>query len=222
MLLEDAILFKYIMFTGIIQEIGTVRKCLQKGTSKVIVIECTNMLADLTLGDSIACDGLCLTVSDFSNNSITVEAMPETIKTTTLSLWYPGYQVNLERALRADSKLDGHIVQGHVDCITSVLQIIHHTGSLIIEFALPSLYKNFIVDKGSIAVNGVSLTVASLNTGSFSVSIVTFTQEHTNLNNLKPGSKVNLEFDIIGKYINRFLTNANQQLTREKLLEKGF
>ena len=210
------------MFTGIIQEIGKIKRTAQKGAIKVIIIQCSNMQADLKLGDSIDCDGICLTVTEFSQNTITVEAMSGTIKTTTLCNWYSGYQVNLEKSIKVDSKLDGHIVQGHVDCVATVLHIAQQAGGMIIEINIPNEVETLIVNKGSIAVNGVSLTVASLKNSSFSVSIVTFTWKHTNLSALKPGSKVNLEFDIIGKYINRYLSKIEHELTKEKLLEKGY
>jgi len=173
-------------------------------------------------GASVACNGICLTVTDLDKNSIRVEAMEETISRTTLSGWQVGDFLNLERSVRAGGNLDGHIVQGHVDSVSAVLRIEQLGTSKILKIAIPDGYEKFIVDKGSVALNGVSLTVTSLTSESFSVSLVNYTIEHTNLKDLKPGSKVNIEFDVIGKYIARYIDNQKNKLTEERLREEGF
>src|SRR5690554_1885185 len=210
------------MFTGIIQETGKIRRIEQKGSGKHIIIECRNLQSDMEPGASVACNGICLTVTDLDKNSIRVEAMEETISRTTLSGWQVGDFLNLERSVRAGGNLDGHIVQGHVDSVSAVLRIEQLGTSKILKIAIPDGYEKFIVDKGSVVLNGVSLTVTSLTSESFSVSLVNYTIEHTNLKDLKPGSKVNIEFDVIGKYIARYIDNQKNKLTEERLREEGF
>lgn len=208
------------MFTGIIEEKGTVKRIEQQGSKKYIIISCTKMQAGLQTGASIACDGICLTVVSFSGSEIKLEAMPETLKKTTLGNWFPGYPVNLERALSADSRFDGHIVQGHVDCRATVLRVVREAAAIVLEIEIPSGFLPLVADRGSIAVNGVSLTVAALSASSFKISLVSFTLEKTNLSALKPGSKVNIEFDIIGKYVIRYLHSEARLKTMEKLRDK--
>jgi riboflavin synthase len=210
------------MFTGIIQDTGKIKRIVRKGSGRQIVIECRDIQSDIKPGASIACNGICLTVTSFDRNEITLEAMEETISRTTLSYWQTGERINLERGVMAGSNLDGHIVQGHVDSISNVLRIERREASKILEIAIPEGYGTLIVDKGSIALNGVSLTVASIKAKSFTVSLVGYTLEQTNLNDLKPGSRLNIEFDIIGKYITRYLDNRASQLTEEKIREEGF
>lgn len=210
------------MFTGIIQEIGKVKRIDQKGAGKEIIINCSLMQTNLQKGASIAVDGICLTVVDFREDEITVEAMQETIRRTTLKNWYPSSLVNLERAAKADTRLDGHIVQGHIDCTAHVIRYSRLHDSVILEIEYPPEYAPLLVEKGSVAVNGVSLTVSSLTSDRFSLSLVGFTIDHTNLSLLKPGSRVNLEFDIIGKYINRYLSAEKNRITEEQLHEEGY
>ena len=203
------------MFTGIIQEVAKIKRIEQKGAGRVIILDCCKMQSELSLGASIACDGTCLTVIDFDAKEVRVEVMPETIRNTTIKQWYPGYSVNLERALRADSGLDGHIVQGHIDCSSNVLKVSRKGDSQIIEIELPVQFSSLVVEKGSIAVNGVSLTVASLSAFSFNVALIGFTFRHTNLSALSPGKRVNLEFDIIGKYVNRYLAGKQNPVPKD-------
>ncbi len=210
------------MFTGIIQEIGIVKRVEQKGAARLLVIKCHDMQKELEKGASIACDGICLTVVAFDEHSIKVEVMRETTSRTTLNSWQPSYKVNLERAAKTNSRLDGHLMQGHIDCTASVLQISRREESLILEIGYPAEYAALLVEKGSVAVNGVSLTVVSLSARSFTVSLVGFTISHTNLSILRPGDRVNLEFDIIGKYINRYIKTKTDKITEDKLREEGF
>lgn len=210
------------MFTGIIQETGKIKRLEDKSGKRFVVISCSSIQEELKKGASIACDGICLTITNFSDSEIRVEVMSETTSKTTIISWYPGYVVNLERAMKIDERLDGHIVQGHVDCVASVLKNVQKEGSRLIEIEIPAQYSPLIVERGSIALNGVSLTIASLSPSSFSVSLVGFTVTHTNLTLLKPGNRVNLEFDIIGKYVNRYLNHKYNQITKDMLREQGY
>ena len=210
------------MFTGIIQEIGQIGRIEPKGSSKLIIIECSKMQQELKLGDSIACDGICLTVIAYNDQEITLEAMAETSKKTTLKNWFKGYRINLEKALGIGGKLDGHLVQGHIDTVAEVLKTSEMNDNFQIDVELTAEYSSLVVDKGSVAVNGVSLTVASLTSRSFTVAIVAHTREQTNLSSLKPGSKVNVEFDIIGKYVTRYLMVGSAKISEEMLIDKGF
>ena len=205
------------MFTGIIQEIGKITRTGYQSSGKQIILECSNVQSDMKLGDSLACNGICLTVAGFDRRTVTLEAMAETIERTTLKDWKTGDNVNLERALKADSRLDGHLVQGHIDTVAGVISSIKQDRSLLLEIELPVAFRNLVVEKGSIAVNGVSLTIAKLTVNSFKVALVGFTIQNTNLSSLRSGSKVNLEFDIIGKYLKRYLDCKPGHITEEML-----
>jgi len=189
------------LFTGIIEEVGKISRVITKGDLKIITINCHKILQDLILGASICCDGICLTVNEFDDKNVTLSIMPQTLKMTTASKWSTGTLINLERALTLESRLDGHMVQGHVDTITIVRRVITRNNTAIITFNIPKSYSHLIVAQGSISINGVSLTISSSNERFFSISLVEFTIKHTTLGKLKVGDKVNLEFDIIGKYI---------------------
>jgi riboflavin synthase len=210
------------MFTGIIQEIGQLQRIERKGNDTILVVQCSKMQKELELGASISCDGICLTVISFTEHQIKVEAMRETLERTTMKHWYSSRSLNLERAAQADTRLDGHIVQGHVDCTANVIKTSQQGKSLILEIGFPAEYADLLVEKGSIAVDGVSLTVASLAKNSFSVALVGYTIAETTLSSLKPGSRVNLEFDIIGKYINRYLALRSEKLSVKRLRDEGF
>ena len=187
------------MFTGIIESIGKIRGVSKNGTNLSFRIE-SSFLSEIKIDQSIAHNGVCLTVDGISNDHYTVTAIKETLDKTTLGNLQEGDQVNLERCLKLGDRLDGHIVQGHVDGIAKVTDIISQNGSWDFYFEYDP--KEFItVSKGSICVNGVSLTVVNSSKGKFSVSIIPYTYTHTNFGSLKTGDTVNLEFDIVGKYI---------------------
>lgn len=193
------------MFTGIIEKIGTVKKIETEGTNLHLWLKC-DFTSELTLDQSIAHNGVCLTVVEIKDDQYRVTAIDETLKKTNLADLIVGKKVNLERCLQLNDRLDGHIVQGHVDQ-TAVLQSIENeNGSFLLSFAYDEKSTgNVTVPKGSICINGISLTVVHSAVGSFSVAIIPFTWEHTNLHELKVGELVNLEFDIIGKYVQRLM-----------------
>jgi riboflavin synthase len=209
------------MFTGIVEEIGTLRSSRDSGGKRYPVISASNVLTGLKVGDSVACDGICLTVTAISTDCFTVEIMRETLLKTTATNWRTGQQLNLERAMPANGRFDGHIVQGHVDTISRLLRRSEIDGTLYLEFELPTSFRELIVDQGSIAVNGVSLTVARLTMDSFAVALIGTTREATNLGALRSGV-VNLEFDIIGKYLQRRMRILSAGITEKSMKEMGF
>jgi riboflavin synthase len=187
------------MFTGIIESTGKVKEIKKKDTNLTFFIEC-NFLSELKIDQSIAHNGVCLTVDGIFNDHYSVTAIKETLDKTNLGTLITGDVVNLERCLKLGDRLDGHIVQGHVDSTAIVNNVIDKNGSW--EFYFEYEPKEFItVSKGSICVNGVSLTVVQSSPGKFSVAIIPYTYEHTNFKSLKKGNLVNIEFDIVGKYI---------------------
>lgn len=192
------------MFTGIIETIGTVISTEEKGANKIFTIA-SSVSGELKVDQSVSHDGVCLTVTHVSDGMHTVEAVQETISRTTLKEWKPGSKINLERAISANARIDGHFVQGHVDTVTEVLSVEDYNGSSVFTFHLPEKEKLLIVEKGSVAINGVSLTVARLKKNKFSVAIIPYTFDNTNFFALKKGDMVNIEFDILGKYIRRMI-----------------
>jgi riboflavin synthase len=199
------------MFTGIIEALGTITALKKEGDNVHITLH-SPFIADLKVDQSVAHNGACLTVVNIENNAYTVTAIDETLLKTTIGTWKVGDQVNLERCMVMGGRLDGHIVQGHVDTIGHVERIVEEDGSWRVYVAHPSadgmVDEGYVtVPKGSITVNGVSLTVVDSSPGRFSVAIIPYTWEHTNFHTLTSGSAVNLEFDIIGKYVARMLAN---------------
>jgi len=210
------------MFTGIIQEVGKIKRITKSGSIYKISVSCSELTKNLVKGASIACNGICLTVSEFTADSVSFEAMHETISKTNISEWISGSPINMERALGLNDKLDGHLVQGHIDTVTTLQKIVRNQNTVSLRFSLPKPFAQLIVEKGSIAVNGVSLTVSELTETSFSVSLVDYTLNHTNLGTLQPGSRVNIEFDIVGKYLIRFLNTQKSKMTSDFLRENGY
>jgi len=191
------------MFTGIIEQLGTVKHITAQGTNITLGIK-ADFLPELKLDQSIAHNGVCLTVDGIFDNYYTVTAIEETLKRTNLGQLKPGDKVNLERCMKLGDRLDGHIVQGHVDTVARVVNITENAGSWEFEFEYSNT--NYVtVEKGSITVNGVSLTVVKSEPGYFSVAIIPYTFENTQFKFLKTGDQVNIEFDIIGKYVERLL-----------------
>ncbi|MFO7660596.1 MAG: riboflavin synthase [Candidatus Cloacimonadaceae bacterium] len=208
------------MFTGIIEAFEPVKTINKSSGKTLLTISRPQIFTDLKAGGSIACNGICLTVTEFDNASFTVEIMNETMQKTTANKWLSGEKLNLERALQVGSRLDGHWVQGHIDTTSALLETKTVNSTLYLTFALPAQDKALVVPQGSIAVNGVSLTIAELKENRFSVALIGHTLENTNLKQLSLGSKVNLEYDVIGKYI---LRNKQQTfLNQEFLHENGF
>lgn len=194
------------MFTGIIETLGTVQEIRKKEDNYDITIA-SSITNELKVDQSVAHNGVCLTVVSISDSKYTVTAIKETIQKTNLSDWKVGDLVNLERAMKLGDRLDGHIVQGHVDQIGTCKNIENANGSWYFTFEYNPDLKNLTIEKGSITVNGVSLTVVNSKTNEFSVAIIPYTYENTNFKALKIGTKINLEFDVIGKYITKLQSN---------------
>jgi len=212
------------MFTGLIQQIGTLAGKKPRGDGMSLVIRHEPWESPLVLGESVAVQGACLTVTTLHAGEFTCDVLAETLKKTTLGASSPGAKLNLERALRADERLGGHIVTGHIDGPGTVLAIEQKGADWIVEVACGDELLTGIVPKGSIAIDGVSLTVADLRPKSFTVHLIPHTWTHTSLHALKTGRQVNLETDIIGKYVQRYLSRmqGGKGVTMEKLLSAGF
>lgn len=205
------------MFTGIVEEVGKVRAA-RPGQ---LTVAAQKVLEDTKLGDSIAVNGVCLTVTEVSPDSFSVDVMPETLRRTSLGALRPGDGVNLERPLAVGGRFGGHFVQGHVDGVGRVLSVTPEKEALLLKFEATQEIMRYIVEKGFIAVDGVSLSVVECNSTSFTVSLVTFTLENTTLGGRRPGDMVNLEVDIIAKYVER-LREGDMGITKEFLAEHGF
>ena len=190
------------MFTGIIETLGTIQE-IRKENGNLHISVSSSITEELKIDQSVAHNGVCLTVVAINSNQYTVTAIHETIAKTNLADWNVGDFVNLERAMKLGDRLDGHIVQGHVDQIGVCKSIVEANGSWYYTFEYDENLNNLTIEKGSITVNGVSLTVVNSKRNEFSVAIIPFTYEHTNFKNFKIGTKINLEFDVIGKYVSR-------------------
>lgn len=193
------------MFTGIIETMGTILSVTEEGGNRTFRIQST-ITHQLKVDQSVAHDGVCLTVTEIWEDAYAVTAIAETLRRTRLGKWASGDHVNLERCMTMNGRLDGHIVQGHVDTTAVCETVIEENGSWIFAFRYDPACGHITVPKGSICVNGVSLTVVDSSPGSFSVAIIPYTWEHTNFHALKSGMTVNLEFDIIGKYVQAWMT----------------
>lgn len=191
------------MFTGIIEAFGTVSGVNREGSNVHFTID-SPISDSLKVDQSVAHDGVCLTVVGLGEGQHTVTAIEETLSRTRLGEWEVGSRINLERAMKADARLDGHMVQGHVDATAQCTAVETRDGSWYYRFQYKPTEEHLLVDKGSICINGVSLTVVEPQEDRFSVAIIPYTYEHTNFKSLQAGHTVNLEFDIIGKYIARY------------------
>ena len=192
------------MFTGIIEALGTVKEVQREGSNTHFAIE-SPFGHELRVDQSVSHNGVCLTVTKVEGKKHWVTAIDETLKKSNLGLLKQGDQVNLERSMIANGRFDGHIVQGHVDQIGKVKSVKDEGGSWLFDFEYDASFGNVTVEKGSICVNGVSLTCFNSGKNSFSVAIIPYTYEHTSFNSLKAGDVVNLEFDIVGKYVKKLL-----------------
>lgn len=201
------------MFTGIIETLGKVRAIQNKGSNRIFIIE-SNITSALKISDSIAINGCCLTVIKKEKETFAVEAISETYRSTNLISLQKGDYVNLERALTISNRLDGHLVQGHIDEVAPIVSMRKTSDWVAMEIRIAETNRNFIVSKGSIAVDGISLTVAKCNTLKFTTNIIPFTYEHTNLKYKKVGDMVNLEFDIIAKYLKQYIQQRYHTLRR--------
>jgi len=206
------------MFTGIVEEIGVVR-----GTSPgCLVIGAKKVLEDARPGDSIAVNGACLTVTSINSDGFSVDIMPETFRRTNLGSLYYGDLVNLERAMLAGGRFGGHLVQGHVDGTGKVIAFVPEEEAVIARISTPVELMPYMVNKGFIAVDGVSLTVTDYDDFSFSASLVAYTRQNTTLGNRRPGDMVNLEVDVIAKYVERLNQGGRRGVTLDFLEEQGF
>jgi riboflavin synthase len=194
------------MFTGIIESLGVVQEVKKEKDNIHITID-SSITGELKIDQSVAHNGICLTVVAIAGTTYTVTAIGETIKKTNISDWEVGNKVNLERAMKLGDRLDGHIVQGHVDQVGTCIVAKETNGSWFYTFEYDPALQNITIEKGSITVNGVSLTVVDSGATNFSVAIIPYTYEHTNFHSFVVGTKVNLEFDVIGKYVSRLYGN---------------
>ena len=192
------------MFTGIIESVGKVARIVEEGTNKHFLFE-SNIGNELKIDQSVSHNGVCLTVTKVTANQHWVTAIDETLKKSNLGDLQVGDQVNLERCMLATGRFDGHIVQGHVDQIGVCKSVKEVGGSWLFDFEYDAAFGNVTVEKGSISINGISLTCFNSTKNGFRVAIIPYTYQHTNFNQLKAGGSVNLEFDIVGKYIKRLL-----------------
>lgn len=204
------------MFSGIVTALGEVRALRHRGRGAVVEVRCALAGEPLAAGESVAVQGVCLTVVVPDGEGFSADLSPETISRTTLGSLRPGARVNLERSLRLDGRIGGHIVLGHVDATTSVAAVVPGDGFQTVRFALPGAVAGEVASKGSVALDGVSLTVAALGEGWFDVALVPTTISHTTLGKLRPGDKVNLETDVLAKYVRRAL--GGQRPNLESLL----
>ncbi len=213
------------LFTGIVEELGTIRSI----TGGSLVIGASKVLEDVKLGDSIAVNGICLTVTDFDSAVFKADVMPETIRRTSFRSLGKGSQVNLERALTLSTRLGGHIVSGHIDGTGKIVSFTEEGNAILMKISADDDIIGHIVEKGSVALDGISLTVASVDSGSFTVSLIPHTREVTNLGTKKAGDPINIENDVVGKYVERFMqlrgdSNNLQSagITAAFLAENGF
>jgi riboflavin synthase len=211
------------MFTGLVEGIGTVARLASRGGGREIILKVPPSFKDLKTGDSLCVSGACLTVTGAGPGEVVLEAIPETLKRTTLGRLAVGEKLNLERALTPDSRMGGHFVQGHVDGVGVIKAIRRMGGSQEVEIkAGPEILK-YLVEKGSVALDGVSLTLVSVGEDSFQVALIPHTQKHTTLGAWQVGDEVNLEVDILAKYVERLLNpEKKRSITAEWLAEQGF
>lgn len=213
------------MFTGIIEEIGKVKEVVYRDGSMKLCIQCQKVLRDVVVGDSIAVNGICLTVTTFTSMDMEADVMPETLRTTSLAEAKPGKPVNLERALPVNGRLGGHIVSGHIDGTGKIQRKYREGNALWLAIQTQAEIMKYILHKGSIAIDGTSLTVAKMEEDSFSVSLIPHTAEMTILSHKEIGSVVNLECDILGKYIEKFMQPQEKNksgITMDTLKKYGF
>ena len=219
------------MFTGLVAELGTVQRLARQGNSYHLTVGAKKTLQNLKIGDSVAVNGACLTVVRMGDSCFTADVMPETVRLTNIGSLQPGSRVNLERTLRLCDGLDGHIVSGHVEGLGTISEQRPEGIAVVVTIATPPELLKYIIKKGSIAIDGISLTVTEVTDTSFSVSLIPHTAKETTLGFKKVGDSVNLETDILGKYVERMLTwnNAAKEqaspadaLDKKMLLENGF
>ena len=213
------------MFTGLIEEVGQVCQVRREDQFQQLGITARRVLEDLRVGDSVNLDGACQTVVDVRMDSFAVESVEVTLKRTTLGEWHHGRDVNLERSLQPQDRLGGHLVMGHVDGVGRIGRVEQRPPSWLLTIECPAALERYIATKGSIAVDGISLTVVEAHSENFTVSVIPHTFDHTTLAQRRRGDRVNLEVDIIARYVERLLTSGgapDQGLNLERLREMGY
>ena len=196
------------MFTGIIEDLGTIKRIEQNGSNLSYWID-SPLASSLKIDQSVSHNGVCLTVEEIIESSYKVTAIQETLNKTNLGLLKPGNAINLERCMQMNGRIDGHIVQGHVDTTGKCIESIDKDGSWEFVFEVDSQFSNLIIEKGSICLNGISLTLFDVTKNTFKVAIIPYTYSHTNIKDIVINSIVNIEFDILGKYVQRMFENRN-------------
>jgi riboflavin synthase len=193
------------MFTGIIENTGTIKEIISSGTNKSFWVE-ASLSEALKVDQSVSHNGVCLTVDELKEGMHRVTAIEETLGKTNLGFLQPGNLINIERCMQLNGRLDGHLVQGHVDDVAKCTAVITKDGSWEYLFGYDTKYAGLLIEKGSICLNGISLTVFNVRSGSFTVAVIPYTYNHTNMHQLQKGDWANVEFDVIGKYVNRLLS----------------
>lgn len=216
------------MFTGLIEEVGRVRSVSQTGASAVLWIDASVVLAGSRIGDSIDVNGVCLTITEMDAHGFRADVMPETMRRSNLGDQRSGSAVNLERAMAADGRFGGHIVSGHIDCVARVVSIERQDNARVFTLEAPQSALRYIVEKGSVALNGISLTVVDAGVGSFRVSVIPHSMDNTDIKDWTVGTPVNLECDIVAKYVERLTAfdrgamDSDGGITLTFLVENGF
>jgi len=215
------------MFTGLIEDIGKVQKLERRGGSAALTVSTALPSGEFSLGDSVAINGVCLTVTSIASSLLTFDVSPETLEKSGLGRLSSGDPVNLERAMRLSDRLGGHIVSGHIDCVATVSGRREVSGNIIFSFSLPPEKCRYVIEKGSVAIDGISLTVNSVTPDSFSINLIPHSAGMTTLKFRKQGDIVNIETDIIGKYVERLLSGSTPAMepigiSMKKLMENGF
>ena len=215
------------MFTGLVEEIGNI-KSIKKGNRSIrLTVAANKIMDDVKLGDSIATNGICLTVVDFNSKSFSADVMPETMKRSSFHQQKEGERVNLERALRVGDRMGGHMVSGHIDGVGEIISQTKDDNAIWVNIAAPKNILKYVIEKGSIAIDGISLTVAYVDENQFKVSIIPLTQDDTTLVSKKIGSRVNLECDMTAKYVEKFMFHKEDEkkksnISMDFLKENGF
>ena len=214
------------MFTGLIEDVGKVLGLDRTGAGARLHVSSVLPQDEIALGDSIAVNGVCLTLVKKSSGRFSFDVSPETMERTLAKSLRPGVFVNLERALRLGDRLGGHIVTGHVDCIAVIRERREVSGNILFSFQLPPRYARYLIEKGSVAIDGISLTVNTVSDDGFSINIIPHTADHTTLRYRSPGDEVNIEADLIGKYVERLLagkeSGTEKGVSLELLAKSGF
>ncbi|QTD42042.1 riboflavin synthase [Sporosarcina sp. Te-1] len=215
------------MFTGIIEEVGVIKEVQHGHRSMQLAVSCTKVLEDVAKGDSIAVDGVCLTVVEFTSTFFRADVMPETFASTTLSAMKPGSHVNLERAISANGRFGGHFVSGHVDQVGEIVSIRPASNAVYVEIRTQRELLPYIMEKGSIAIDGTSLTIFAVKNDTFTISLIPATQKDSQIGRKKVGAKVNIECDILVKYMDRLIFKRHQEtlgggLSMDILAANGF